>query len=180
MVDTEKTEWYCFTTLPKKEHIAAANIKSRAALEAFCPRISYRKKTKRGIVKFIEPLFPNYIFVNCEIQQHLRHIMAMQGVRSVVKYGDRIPSLSPAFIAELSQYFIEDVKEVPNPEFKPGEEVIVAEGPFSNLRAIVESYVPATDRIRVLLDFLGRDVSVEFSRDQILLPDYDPKQEIGK
>ncbi len=174
----EKDQWYCFTTQPKREHIAAANIRARTGLQAFCPRISYRKKTRRGIVRFVEPLFPNYIFVYCEIQQHLRHLMSMQGVKSVVKYGERIPSLAPAFIQELDQYFEEEIKEIPDPELQPGEPVVLTEGPFADLHAIVESYTPAKDRIRVMLDFLGRDVSVEVTKDQILRPDFDPKKNL--
>jgi len=175
---SEQEKWYCFTTQPKREHIAALNIKTRAGLQAFCPRISYRKKTRRGVVKFVEPLFPNYIFVYCNIQEHLRHIMSMQGVKSVVKYGDRIPHLSPAFIRELDQYFEEDIKEINEAELKPGESVILTEGPFSDLKAIVETYAPATDRIRVLLEFLGRDVSVEVARDKVLRSDFDPKKDL--
>lgn len=147
-------------------------------MQAFCPRIAYRKKTKRGVVRFVEPLFPNYIFVLCEIHQHLRHIMAMQGIRSVVKYGERIPSLTPDFIQELDQYFVEEIKEIADPDFEPGEQVVLAEGPFADLHAIVASYTPAQDRIRVLLDFLGRDITIEVPRGQVLRPDYEPKKNI--
>lgn len=173
-------KWYCFTTQTKREHVAATNIKVRAGIEAFCPRIAYKKNTKRGIVRFVEPLFPNYIFVFCEIHTHLRHIMSMQGVKHVVKYGDRIPEMSPYFIEELAKHFPEDIKELENPEILPGQEVILTEGPFKDLKAIVDSYAPATDRIKVLLDFLGRDISIEVASSEIILPDFEPKKEIDK
>lgn len=180
MSESPQERWYCFTTQPKREHIAATSIKVRVGIKAFCPRIAYRKKTKRGIVRFVEPLFPNYIFVFCEINQHLRHILSMQGVKTVVKYGERIPYLPSSFIDELARHFPEEIKEMKDPEIKPGQEVLLTEGPFKDLRAIVESYAPTTDRIRVLLELLGRDISVEITADKVLLPNYQPKKEIQK
>ncbi|MEQ9824130.1 MAG: transcription termination/antitermination NusG family protein [Puniceicoccaceae bacterium] len=179
MAEEPQEQWYCFTTQPKREHIAAANLKARAGLVTFCPRIAYRKKTRRGVVRFVEPLFPGYLFVYCEIHQHLRHILAMQGIRHVVKYGERIPSLTPAFIEELQPCFSEEIKEIPDPDPQPGESVLLAEGPFAELHAIVQTYVPATDRIRVLLDFLGREVSIDVPKAQILRPDFEPKKHLS-
>jgi transcriptional antiterminator RfaH len=178
MEDLETQRWYCFTTQPKREHIAATNIRVRAGLEALCPRISYRKKTKRGVVRFVEPLFPNYIFVYCNIHTHLRHIMAMQGVKHVIKYGERIPHLPSGFVEEIANQFPEDMKELEDPEIVPGQEVILADGPFQDLKAIVETYTPTSNRIRVLLEFLGRDISVEVDTKDIVLPDYEPKKSL--
>ena len=110
MAQTPEERWYCLSTQSKREHIAATNIKQRAGLESFCPRIAYKKKTRRGIVRFVEPLFPNYIFVHCAIEDHLRHLLAMQGVKHIVKYGERIPHLPAEFIDELIGSFPEEMK----------------------------------------------------------------------
>lgn len=104
----------------------------------------------------------------------------MQGVRRIVKYGERIPYLPGGFIEELIKCFPEDIKEMDDPEIKPGQEVVLTEGPFKDLRAIVDSYTPANDRIRVLLEFLGQDVSLEVATHEIILPDYQPKKDINK
>jgi transcriptional antiterminator RfaH len=178
MPETSQNHWYCFTAQPKREHIAAAAIKARVRIDAFCPRIAYRKRTKKGIVRFVEALFPGYVFVLCDVQQHLRHILSMQGVKSVVKYGDYIPELSVELVDELARHFPEGVREMENPEIRPGQEVMLTEGPFKDLQAIVESYAPANDRIRILLELLGRNVSVETTADKVMLPGYRPGTEI--
>ena len=171
-------QWYCLATQPKREHIAANHIRVRAGIEAFCPRIAYEKKTRRGIVRFVEPLFPNYLFVYCDIQAHLRHLLAMQGVRAAVKYGDRIPNLPASFIEDLKTHFSDDIKEIEQPELQPGETVALTDGPFQNLQAIVQHYYPANDRVKVLLEFLGREISVDVSAKDVIRPDYQPKKEI--
>ena len=178
MSDASQEHWYCFTTQAKREHIAAAAIKARAGIETFCPRISYRKNTKKGISKFVEALFPGYLFVRCEVDHQLRHILSMQGVRGVVKYGDHIPDLPEEFVQELSRHFPEGIKEMETPEFKPGQEVLLTDGPFRELHAIVDTYTPANDRIRVLLELLGRKISVEVTADKVVLPGYQPRAEI--
>ena len=102
----------------------------------------------------------------------------MQGVKAVVKYGEHIPKLPIEFIEELAQHFPEAIKEMDNPEIKPGQEVMLTEGPFKDLQAIVESYAPANDRIRVLLELLGRKVCLEVTSDKVLFPGYQPRSEI--
>ncbi len=178
MDNSEQAHWYCLASLPKKEHIAAANIRSRIGIEAFCPRIAYQKKTKRGVVRFVEPMFPNYLFVYCNIQEHMRHLLSMQGVRAIVKYGGDIPYLPKAFIDELTKHFPEDIREVANPELNIGETVVVTEGPFKDLLAIVHAYTPANDRIKVMLDFLGRDLEIEVSTDEVIRKNFTPKTTI--
>jgi len=179
MSDTSEEQWYCLATQAKREHIAASHIQQRVGIEAFCPRIAYTKRTRRGNVRFVEPLFPNYLFVHCEIQEHLRHLLAMQGVRTVVKYGDHIPHMPSDFVEELKRHFSEDIREMAPPPLQQGDDVVLAEGPFENLQAIVQHYYPATDRVKVLLDFLGRDISIEVEADKVIRPDYKPKQNLG-
>ena len=63
--------WYCARTQPKHEHIAAAGVARKLDLEVFHPRLRIEKATRRGVVRFVEPLFPCYIFVRCETR-HLK------------------------------------------------------------------------------------------------------------
>lgn len=93
--------WYCFQALTKREHIAAELIRAELQLPVFCPRISYNKATRRGKVRFVEPLFPGYLFLKGDLREHFRRISAVQGVRRLVSYGDRVPKVPESFIAEL-------------------------------------------------------------------------------
>jgi len=52
-------------------------------------------------------------------------------------------------------------------EFVPGDEVQITEGPFRGLAAVVRRYLPAAQRVQVLLEFLGRSTPVEVGAFQL-------------
>ena len=55
-----------------------------------------------------------------------------------------------------------------DPEIQVGQSVRIAEGPFQGLEALVTRLLPAKERVRVLLEFLGRSVETEISTPKIL------------
>lgn len=55
------------------------------------------------------------------------------------------------------------MREVESPVVKAGARVKIVSGPFLNWDAVVEGVVPARDRVKLLLDFLGRQLRVEVS-----------------
>ncbi len=171
----QKSAWYCLHTQPKREHIAAANIRSRVELEVFCPRVTYYKKTQWGRVRFTEALFPRYIFVQCDIARDHRHLLSIAGVQSFVCYGSEIPSLPDSFIKELKIQVPEECRESPEPELNVGTEVEVIEGPFKDIKAIVSGQLPATRRVSLLLEFLGRQIAIELPTQDIMASKREPK-----
>jgi len=60
--DINSPAWYCVRTQTKREHLAAKSLKQLEGVEAFCPRLKYRKATRRGKIWWIEAMFPGYIF----------------------------------------------------------------------------------------------------------------------
>jgi transcriptional antiterminator RfaH len=55
-----------------------------------------------------------------------------------------------------------------DPEIKVGQSVRIAEGPFQGLEVVVTHLLPARERVKVLLEFLGRPVETEISTPKIL------------
>jgi len=171
--------WYCFKALPKKEHIAAELLRRIPGMETFCPRISYTKKTRRGKVKFVECLFPGYVFVQTELRETYRLIRATQGIRDVVAFGERVPLIPPGFIEELRQRLDDaQVRDLPEPEIRPGQTVTIAEGPFRNLQAIVSGQLDQRQRVALLLDFLGRQMEVSMPVEDLVVETEAPKERI--
>lgn len=156
--------WYCFQALTKREHIAAELIRAEMKLPVFCPRITYEKATRRGKVRFVEALFPGYLFLYGDMREHFRRISSVQGIRRLVSYGERVPKVPVSFIEELQARIGEtEIREVATPAVKVGTPVKIIAGPFMNWDAVVDGVVPARDRVRLLLDFLGRQLKVEVS-----------------
>ncbi len=54
------------------------------------------------------------------------------------------------------------------PELRPGDPVLVVEGPFRGLTALVTQVLPAKERIRILLEFLGREIETEMPLARVL------------
>lgn len=170
-MSSETLSWYCFRSQPKRERIAVESIRREVGLEAFSPRFRFFKKTRSGKKRFVEALFPGYIFVNCDLNLHLRHAVTRRGVMGVVKYGPRIPEILPAMISDLQSEFSEvdqDLIDIPEDKIEPGCEVDIVSGSFASMKAVVTQLIPAKQRVAVLLDILGREVSVELSEEELM------------
>ncbi len=161
--------WYCARTKPKHEHIAAANVRRNLGLEVFHPRLRVERATRRGLVHLVEPLFPCYIFVRCEIDKTLNEIRYSNGISSIVHFADKIPTVEDSVIEELQQCF--DAEEPISVEERlvAGAEVVLAEGAFVGMQASVLRVMPARKRVQVLLDILGRPTTVEVDRRSVIL-----------
>jgi transcriptional antiterminator RfaH len=53
-------------------------------------------------------------------------------------------------------------------EFSQGDQVKIVGGVFVGLEAVVTRVLPAKQRIRVLMDFLGRKMEAEVERSSVL------------
>jgi transcriptional antiterminator RfaH len=64
-------------TLPKQEHIAAAQLRHQSSdVEVFLPRVRYRRTTRRGPAWVTEALFLNYLFARFDLVNSLRLVQA--------------------------------------------------------------------------------------------------------
>lgn len=156
--------WYCVRTHPKREHIAAAQLRQESDLEVFLPRIRYRRSTRCGPAWATEALFRDYVFVRFDLAAALRRVQCSRAVRGVVHFGHRWPNVSDASIAELKAAMGEEHLRVIEDTLHPGDTVRIAAGPMHGLHAVVTRLMPAKQRVAVLLDFLGRQTAVETDR----------------
>jgi len=163
--------WYCERTQPKHEHIAAANLIRSLGLEVFHPRLRIERATRRGAVRVIEPLFPCYVFVRCDLDQRLDEIRYVNGISSLVHFGHRIPIVPDEVIEELRQCFEAEEPMAVDERLKPGTEVTVAEGALLGSHGVVVRTLPAKHRVQILLDFLGRTTVAEVERSALTVMD---------
>jgi len=163
--------WYCARTQPKHEHIAAANLSRRLGLEVFHPRLRFERATRRGVVRVIEPLFPCYVFVRCSLDQSLDEIRYINGISSLVHFGQRIPVVPDEVVEELRQCFDSEEPMAVEDHLKPGTEVVVAEGALLGSHGLVVRSLPAKRRVQILLDFLGRTTVAEVDRNALTIKD---------
>ena len=160
--------WFCLQAQPKREHIAASNLRQDARIEVFLPRIRYRHSTRRGPAWVTEALFPGYLFARFPLASLLRRVQSLRGVRGVVHFGDRWPSIPDSLITELRS-MVGDVEiKTVSPDLNAGDAVEVAAGVFQGFQALVTRVIPRRQRVSILLDFLGRQTAVELNTNQLV------------
>lgn len=165
--------WYCVRCQTKREHIAAGHLRELEGVEVFCPRIRYRKATRRGKIWWVEPMFPGYLLAKFRIDEMERAVTFCQGVRGLVRFGSEVPPVAEAFVNAIRKEVLRDnVEELitVSPVIEPGDEVEVAHGPFQGMQGTVISVPSATERVKILLEFLGKPQAVEMDLFSILLP----------
>jgi transcriptional antiterminator RfaH len=163
--------WYCARTQPKHEHIAAANLVKNLGLEVFHPRLRFERATRRGAVRVIEPLFPGYIFVRCDLEYRLDEVRYVNGISSLVHFGQRIPVVPDEVVEELRLCFESEEPLAVEEQLRPGTEVTVAEGALLGSKGVVVRTLSAKHRVQILLDFLGRTTVVEVDRKALTVKD---------
>jgi transcription antitermination factor NusG len=109
-------------------------------------------------VWFVEALFPGYVFAQFLFSELHRQVNAVPGVSSIVRFGQLIALIEDAIIEELRAAAGEGETILLEPQLNPGDSVEIATGPFKGLTALVTQYFPAQQRVKVLLEFLGRSV----------------------
>ena len=167
---SDQTAWFCVRTQPKHEHIAAAQLRKDLGLEVFLPRIRYQRATRSGPAWVTEALFLGYLFVHFDLASGVRRVQAARGVRGVVHFGDRWPTIPDSVIRELSSVIGAEGLKTVSGEIQPGDSVEIAGGIFHGLHAVVTVAMPGRQRVAVLLDFLGRQTSVELDRQRVVHP----------
>ena len=160
--------WFCLRAQPKHEHIAAAHLRKEPDIEVYLPRIRFRRATRRGPVWFTEALFPNYLFARFDLAACLRGVCHTRGVRGVVHFGDRWSIVPEAVIEELRATVGADRVHVIREELQSGEAVQIAGGVFHGLRAVITRVMPSRERVAVLLEFLGRQTTVELPGEALI------------
>ncbi len=160
--------WFCLRAQPKREHIAAIGLRRRFNIVCFAPRLRSRKLTRRGAVWFIEAMFPGYFFARFDYFNERRRVEHAPGVRGILQFGDRLATIDAPTIHSLQQRMEADELITIDPELQVGQEVQIALGPLQGLEALVTQLLPASERVRVLLEFLGRSLQMEVSKETLI------------
>lgn len=155
--------WHVVRAKPKAEHLAAASLARLAGVTPYCPRIRFERATRRGRVRFVEALFPGYLFARFDSGTSLRAVQASPQVTGVVRFGPDRPTLDPgiveALMAEFPAAAPRDVAAGGEPA--PGDTVEIVEGALAGWTALVRRVLPGRERVRLLLEWLGQTREVE-------------------
>jgi len=165
--------WAVVNTHAHKERLALDNL-ARQDFETYCPRIHKRIRHARRVHHVQRPLFPGYVFISVDPgRRRWRPILSTIGVRSLVRFGDRLGMLDDQFIQCLKAREQDGVIvrsqaiERPVNPYKAGEQVKINGGPFDGRVATILS-ASDKDRLVVLMDLLQNSIRTRIAVEQVV------------
>jgi transcriptional antiterminator RfaH len=172
---SDQPQWFCVRCQTKREHIATEHLRAIENVEVFCPRIRYRKATRRGKIWWLESLFPGYVLAKFTLSEMERAVTFCQGVRGLVRFGSEIPAVPEAIVENLIREIrakagAEDEVFTISPTLEIGDEVTVASGPLQGMQGTIVAIPNATERVKILLEFLGQSQAIDVDLFSLLLP----------
>jgi transcriptional antiterminator RfaH len=166
--DSSQPAWYCLQAKHKHEYIAAAHLREVKGVTVFCPRVRFKRQTRTRVSWVTEGLFPGYLFAQFALTKMHQVVSYTPGVRGIVRFANRYPTIEEVVVDQLREHVGEREIRIMNYEPSQGDNVKIGEGALAGLEAVVTQILPARDRVRVLMDFLGRKVEMELERSSVL------------
>jgi transcriptional antiterminator RfaH len=158
--------WYAVHCQPLKERLAVTLLQDQLGLTVYLPEIQRRVRGRLHST----PFFPRYLFVHAAPQALApSRVNATAGVLRLVAFGDIPQPISAAVIAALRERVERFNAQggLPHHGFRPGDAVRLKQGPLQGLEAIFVGPMGPSERVRVLLEFLGRSRQAEVSADAL-------------
>ena len=143
--------WYTLYTKPNAEAQVARTLMARA-FTVLLPLLPSRQSER------LQPLFPCYLFVRCDLAEvGIDNLQWIPGLRRIL-YFDGRPARVPDAAIEVIQTGVREIEAaggLPAHHFKPGDTVVIDEGPLAGLRGIFQGPVGPAERVRILIHLLG-------------------------
>ncbi len=170
MIETESDPvgWYCLKSQPKHEHIAAAHLRKMAGIEVFSPRLRFQRPTSRGARWFVESMFPGYLFARFHFTERYREVRSAMGISRILQFGNQFARISPSVIDALRDRTNEEQIAVVESTIKEGDRVTIVQGALRGLEAVVTQFLSGKERVRLPLDFLGREIHADVRMPAVL------------
>jgi len=148
--------WYAVQCKPREDDRAEVNLE-RQGFEVYRPRALVRRRRRGTLATIEESLFPRYLFLNLEAGvDNWYPIRSTRGVVGLVRFG-----LEPTPVPDSVIEFIRDHTDpqtgcvdlvTPN-DYKPGQTVLISEGPFAGYEAVFLRRT-GEERVLVLLEVM--------------------------
>jgi transcriptional antiterminator RfaH len=150
--------WYVVQSKPREEERALYFLKERG-LETYLPRMEVAKIRGSKSVRKEKPLFPGYLFCRFNKEESVAHVRWTKGVKRILPQN-----VNPIPVED------EVVKTIHSLQQKDGiirkqllqknDRIRIARGPMKDVLGIFEYWTSDRGRVRVLLNFVNYQASV--------------------
>jgi transcriptional antiterminator RfaH len=159
--------WYVIRAKPRRERFVREQLQSQG-LEVFYPAVRVHPVNPRAAKE--RAYFPGYLFAHLDLEavgaNRLRWLPAAVGL---LEFGGEPAVVPEALVSQLKRRIasIQAAGGLVFADLQPGDAVKITSGPFAGYEAIFDLRLQGADRVRVLLDLLRRQVSVELDAGSI-------------
>lgn len=164
----ERPHWFAVRTRSRSEK-KVVELLGRNGLEAYCPLREEERRWTDRVKRVSFPLFPGYVFSRGALDD-VTDVLRTPGVVNVVReHGRPVPVREEELEAvRRFEAGLNETGHVPEPAnyLEPGDEVVVASGPFKGLRGVL---LERRGRLRVAVRVhaLRAAMAVEMEREVI-------------
>jgi len=117
------------------------------------------KDGKRRVVE--RHVFPGYVLVNMILSEESWYVVRnTPGVTGFVGMGNQPTALRPEEVAQILKRMEAEAPHI-KVTFKVGERVRIVDGPFNDFRGSVAEIDMERTKVRVMVNFFGRETPVE-------------------
>ena len=152
--------WYVIQTKPKKEEEVRSYLSTKG-VEVFNPLLETFTPRNGGMNKEFKPLFSNYIFGRFDLYQDYPLVRWARGVRKVLSFGGYPTPVAEEVIEVIKRRTDNNGIMREKYYFEPNDLVRIKAGPLKDLLGIFDRWVSDNERVRVLLNLVGYQPSIE-------------------
>lgn len=155
-----EVNWYLIQCKARESFRAEMHLKNQG-FECFHPTHWVKKKSRGTVQTVLSPLFPFYLFASLGAMGSWATVRSTRGVKGIVTFNHK-PAIVPQSIIDGLQYQCQKMNaDAPPPIFQRGQRVLIQDGCFKDLEAIVMS-VNSEERVVLLLNLLNREQEITF------------------
>jgi transcriptional antiterminator RfaH len=160
--------WYVMSCKARKEAFLRERLQIQR-IEVYLPSVRVRPINPRARKE--QPFFPGYLFVHVDLEQISASALRwIPGSNGLVCYGGEPAQVGDALVREIQKQ-VDGINDSANSyvdRFRPGDLVVINDGPFATYKAMFDCRLSGSDRVRVLLELLqGQNMRLELSGRQL-------------
>jgi transcriptional antiterminator RfaH len=160
-------KWYVIRAKPRRERYVSEQLGNQG-LEVFFPAVKVHPVNPRAARE--RAYFPGYLFVHLDLETFGVHKLRwMPAAVGLLEFGGEPAIVPDALVAQLRRRIanIQAAGGLVFADLAAGDSVEITSGPFAGYEAIFDLRLKGSDRVRVLLDLLRRQVPLELDAGSI-------------
>ncbi len=166
-MDTASVRWYVIRAKARRERYVEDQL-SQQGLEVFYPCVTVKPVNPRAARE--RAYFPGYLFIHAQLAQlDLNRLRWLPATNGLLEFGGD-PAIVPDIIIQQLRRRVAAIQSAGGltlADLKHGEPVEITSGVLAGYKAIFDLRLKGSQRVRVLLELLQRQVSVEVHADQV-------------